>query len=257
MNQNSVELEMESLDGLIILITGANAGIGRALTLDLAHRGATCLMLGRNVTGLEALYDEIMAAGDPEPAIIPFDLSQPNPERIVELVSAINDQYGHLDGLIHNAAILGERVPFQQYKLSTWSEVFRVNFDAPVALTQALLPLLQKPKASSLLFVSSSVGKAPRAYWGAYANSKYALEGFAALLSDELANTTNIRISVVNPGATRTNMRKAAYPAENPASVKAPDALLPLMRHLIAPSSSAPRGYRFDSNGNFEPLVAE
>lgn len=254
MNLNLTPPEGGSFRDLNILITGASAGIGRSLALHLAQLGATCLLLGRNIGALEAVYDEILEKGGPEPAIIPFDLSNLDPERLNEMVEAIADRYDALDALVHNAAILGDRIPFQQYRLTTWSQVFRINFDAPVALTQALLPLLQRSNKGAILFMSSSVGKQPRAYWGAYASSKYAVEGFAKLLVDELHNTSNIRVSIVNPGATRTKMRKAAYPAEDPSSVKPPADLMPLLTVLISPFSDAPRGHRFESNGTGEPI---
>jgi NAD(P)-dependent dehydrogenase (short-subunit alcohol dehydrogenase family) len=255
MNPVKFNAEPNSFAGRVILITGATSGIGRSLALGLAQLGATVLLLGRDVAALEALFDKIKDSHHPEPGIVPFDLSQDDPERLSTLKQVITERYGVLDGLIHNAAILGDRVPFEHYNMTTWAQVFRTNFETPVALTQALLPLLQQSSGGALIFTSSSVGYSPKAYWGAYAASKYALEGVASLLSEELENTSDIRVSVVNPGATRTKMRQAAYPSEDPASVKPPEDLLALFTYLLSATSGAPRGHRFQSNGNHQPLV--
>tara|TARA_B110000967_G_C18892039_1_gene568074 strand:- start:1035 stop:1817 length:783 start_codon:yes stop_codon:yes gene_type:complete len=255
MNPQAFNTEPGRIEGRVILITGATSGIGRCLALGLAQLGATVLLLGRDIPSLEALYDDIKAQDYPEPGIVPFDLSHNDPERLAALKQVISERYGALHGLIHNAAILGDRVPFEHYKMTTWAEVFRTNFEAPVAMTQTLLPLLQQSQRSALIFTSSSVGYAPRAYWGAYAASKYALEGLATLLSEELENTSDIRVSVVNPGATRTKMRQAAFPSEDPETVKPPEDLVALYAYLLCPNSEAPRGYRFESDGSHQPLV--
>ncbi len=257
MNLMHFNAEPDSFAGRIILITGATSGIGRSLALGLAQLGATVLLLGRDVAALETLFDEIKARNHPEPGIVPFDLSHEDPERLDALKQVISERYGALHGLIHNAAILGDRVPFEHYKMTTWAQVFRTNFEAPVAMTQALLPLLQQAQGSALIFTSSSVGYSPRAYWGAYAASKYALEGLATLLSEELENTSDIRVSVVNPGATRTKMRQAAFPSEDPESVKQPEDLFALYAYLLSPTSDAPRGHRFQSDGQHYPLVRD
>jgi len=254
MNPFSFKAEPNTFSGRVILITGATSGIGRTLALCLAQLGATVLLLGRDVAALEALFDEIIGNHHPEPGIVPFDLSQDDPERLTALKQVITERYGVLHGLIHNAAILGDRVPFEHYKMTTWAQVFKTNFEAPIALTQTLLPLLRQSSDSALIFTSSSVGYSPRAYWGAYAASKYALEGVATLLSEELENTSDIRVSVVNPGATRTKMRQAAFPSEDPDSVKPPEDLFALYAYLLSPTSGAPRGHRFQSDGHHQPL---
>ncbi len=245
----------QSLAGRVILITGATKGIGRSIALGMAQLGATTLLLGRDVKALEALYDTIIELGYPEPGLIPFDLAAYNAQRLDELKAVIAEQYGELHGLIHNAAILGDRVPFEHYQAALWDNVMKTNFEAPTALTRALLPLLRIPDMSALVFLSSSVGVQPRAYWGAYAASKYALEGLAILLSEELENTSNIRINVVNPGATRTGMRRAAYPAEDPSGLRTPEALNDLFAFLIAPESGARKGQRYQFDGSCEPLT--
>lgn len=233
------------LAGKVILVTGAGDGIGRTTAITCASFGATVILLGRTTAKLEQVYDEIISVGGSEPAIVPMDLSQITAEAVNELASVIDTRYGKLDGILHNAAILGDRVPFEHYNVDEWSRVMQVNCHAVFLLTRLLLPLLQRAESGRLLFTSSSVGEQPRAYWGAYAVSKYAMEGMARLLTDELENTSAIRVNIVNPGATRTAMRAAAYPAENPDDLKSPEALMPLYLYLLGPDSAAEHGKTF------------
>ncbi len=230
-----------------ILVTGAGDGIGKTVSIAAARHGATVILLGRTTEKLEAVFDEIVAVGSPEPAIVPMDLSQITQEHVQPLVDAVANNYGKLDGLLHNASILGDRVPFENYSIDQWQRVMQVNTNAVFLLTRMLLPLLQRSEDGRLLFTSSSVGATPRAYWGAYAVSKYAIEGLATLIADELEQTSKVRVNIINPGATRTNMRAAAYPAENPASVKSPEELLPLYLYLLGPESQNEHGRTFTS----------
>lgn len=231
-----------------ILITGAGDGIGRAVALGAAQHGATVILLGRTVEKLQAVYDDIMAAGCPEPGIVPMDLSQVTAETVQPLVEAIASNYGRLDGLLHNASILGDRVPFESYRIEQWQRVMQVNLHAAFLLTRMLMPLLQQSADGRLLFTSSSVGETPRAYWGAYAVSKYALEGMAKLIADELEQTSPVRVNIINPGGTRTAMRAAAYPAEDPGTLKTPGDLLPLYLYLLGPDSKAEHGKTFTAD---------
>lgn len=238
---------MTALSNRIVLITGAGDGIGKAMALAAAASGATVVLLGRTTSKLEAVYDEIVDAGHPEPGIVPMDLLRAGVEDVTALAEVIETNYGRLDCLLHNASILGERVPFENYSLSEWEQVMQVNLSAVVLLTQLLLPLLQKSDDARLLFTSSSVGETPRAYWGAYAVSKYGMEGFAKLLAEELENTSKIRVNIINPGATRTTMRAAAYPTEDPRDLKTPADLVPLYLYLMGPEGRAEHGRTFTS----------
>ena len=238
---------MTVLSNRIVLITGAGDGIGKAMALAAAASGATVILLGRTTSKLEAVYDEIVDAGHPEPGIVPMDLLRAGVEDVTALAEVIETNYGRLDCLLHNASILGERVPFENYSLSEWEQVMQVNLSAVVLLTRLLLPLLQKSDDARLLFTSSSVGETPRAYWGAYAVSKYGMECFAKLLAEELENTSKIRVNIINPGATRTTMRAAAYPTEDPRDLKTPADLVPLYLYLMGPEGRAEHGRTFTS----------
>jgi NAD(P)-dependent dehydrogenase (short-subunit alcohol dehydrogenase family) len=231
----------------VILITGAGDGIGKQAALAYARHGATVLLLGKTSAKLEQLYDEIISLGAPAPGIAPMDLALAGSDDIKQLADVLETTYGRLDGLLHNAAVLGERIPAEHYDIDKWMNVMQVNFNAAFTLTRLLLPLLRQSKAASLLFTSSSVGATPRAYWGPYAVSKYAVEGLAKLLAEELEGTSSIRVNIVNPGATRTRMRRAAFPNEDPAGVKSTEALLPLYLYLMGDDSKGNNGKTFNA----------
>ena len=227
------------------MITGAGDGIGRVSAVHAASWGATVILLGRTTSKLEKVYDEILDAGYPEPGIVPMDLEKTGVEDVNELLGVLNQNYGRLDGLLHNASILGERLPIEQYSPAKWESVIKINLNAVFLLTRILMPLLQRSEDGRLIFTSSSVGTAPRAYWGAYSVSKYAIEGFAKVLTDELENTSKIRVSIVDPGATRTKMRAEAYPTEDPGEVKTAADLMPLYKYLLGSDSQKEHGRLF------------
>lgn len=239
---------MTDLRDRIILITGAGDGIGRETALHAAANGATVILLGRTTGKLEEVFDQIVDAAHPEPGIVPMDLATAGVEEITELFDALDQNYGRLDGLLHNASILGDRVPVEQYQPMQWQSVMQVNLNATFLLTRILLPILQRSNDGRLIFTSSSVGTQPRAYWGAYAVSKYAVEGLAKLLTEELENTSTIKVSTINPGATRTRMRAEAYPTEDPRDLKSPSDLMPLYMYLLGPDSQHEQGQYFDSS---------
>jgi len=220
-----------------ILVTGAGDGIGKAAALTYARFGATVILLGRTVAKLEAVYDQIETLGAPKAAILPFDLQSANEQSYIELTNIIDSEFGSLDGLLHNASLLGMRTPLENYDPVTWDSVMKVNVTACFHLTQALLPLLHRSSCASIIFTSSSVGKKGRAYWGAYSVSKFATEGMMEILSDELDNTSNIRCNAINPGATRTSMRAAAYPGEQPENNPTPEQIMPLYLYLMGKDS--------------------
>jgi NAD(P)-dependent dehydrogenase (short-subunit alcohol dehydrogenase family) len=254
MNDLPYQPKSDLLKDKVILVTGAGDGIGKVAAESFASHGATVLLLGKTVAKLEAIYDEIARTCPSEPGIIPMDLATATATTIEDLVLVLQQRYGRLDGLLHNAAILGDRVPVEYYDIGQWQTVMQANYHAPFLLTRLMMPLLRAAPIASLLFTSSSVGAVPRAYWGAYAASKYALEGFARLLADEIDTTSNIRVNIINPGATRTAMRAAAYPGEDPASIKPPAELMPLYLYLMGDDSAADHGLTFNSDHSKKPF---
>jgi NAD(P)-dependent dehydrogenase (short-subunit alcohol dehydrogenase family) len=235
----------DALAGRVILVTGATAGIGRAVARALATHGATLLLHGRSVPKLEALYQEIKELG-PEPAVAEIDFERAQGPQYQALTDEIEKRYGRLDGLLHNAGLLGNLSPVEHYDIGVWQRVLLVNLTAPFILTRCLLPLLRRSADASLLFTTSGVGNRGRAFWGAYAVSKFGTEGFAQVLAEELENTP-IRVNSINPGATRTRMRAQAYPAENPDTLTAPEALALPYLYLLGPAGREVRGQRLDA----------
>ena len=206
----------------VILVTGANRGFGLAITMDLSKAGATVIMLGRDLGSLEYAYDAVVDAGYNEPILYPLDLEGATPENYQELQDNVLEKFDKLDGLIHNAAILGAQMPIEQYDIKLWYSTLQINLNAPFMLTQFLIPALVKSEDARILFLSSSVGREARAYWGAYSVSKFGIEGFAKTLSEELEKT-NISVNTVDPGKLRTEMRRTAYPAEDSSTVPMPE----------------------------------
>ena len=237
----------DELAGRVIAITGAGSGIGRAVALACAAHGAEVVLLGRTVGKLEAAYDEIVAAGGREPVIAPLDLERATAREYDALADALGARFGRLDGLLHNAGLLGDLSPIEHYDVPLWTRVLHVNVTAAFALTQVMLPLLRAAPDASILFTSSSVGRRGRAYWGAYAVSKFAIEGLAQVLADELSGQTSVRVNAINPGATRTAMRRAAYPAEVADSAPLPETITAAYVCLLGPAARGLTGRTFDA----------
>ena len=232
----------------IILVTGAGSGIGRTAAKTYAAHGATVILVGRTVSKLESVYDEIEAAGHPKPAIVPMNFEGVAVKDYEELAVTLEENFGKLDGLLHNAAILGDRSPLEMYDPEMWNRVMQVNATAPFQLSRAMIPLLRKSDAASVIFTSSSVGRRAKAHWGAYAVSKFAVEGLSQLLADELDGAHhNVRVNSLNPGATRTNMRAHAYPAENPQQNPAPEDIMPAYLYLMGSDSAGVNGQQVDA----------
>jgi NAD(P)-dependent dehydrogenase (short-subunit alcohol dehydrogenase family) len=233
--------------GRVILVTGASDGIGQALSLALARQGATVALLGKTQRKLARTYDHILAAGGPEPAILPFNLETAAAPEYDALAEAVEREFGRLDGLAHVAGVLGDLSPIEHYDVPTWCKVLHVNLTAVFIATRTLLPMLRRSEDASIVFTSSTVGRSGRAYWGAYAASKFGVEGLMQVLAHELAGTTRIRANSVNPGATRTAMRRQAYPAEDPATLPEPAAVLTPFLYLLGPASVGVSGQALDS----------
>ena len=230
-----------------ILVTGASAGIGRAAAECFAAHGARVILLGRDEARLEAVYDAIVARGDPQPIIHSLDLARAVESDYRVLASAIEDELGCLHGLLHNAALLGPRTPIENYAAAAWLELMQVNVNAAFLLSKALIPALRAAPDASVIFTTSGVGRVGRAYWGGYAVSKFAIEGLSQVLADELATTTNIRVNCLNPGPTNTAMRRSAFPAEEPTRNPDPERLMPAYLYLIGAASIGTTGKSLDA----------
>jgi len=231
----------------VILVTGASGGIGAELARSCAAFGARVVLVGRNVKKLESLYDSIIAAGGPRPSIAPLDFEKADASHYAALVEGLRGEFGRLDGLAHLAGQLGEVAPIEHQDVVTWMRVMHVNVNAAFILTQALLPLMRLSQDASIVFTTSGVSQRARAYWGAYAASKFAIEGLMQVLADETDTITSIRVNSVNPGRIRTAMRARAYPGEDTDSVPLPSKAMPAYLYLLGPESRGVTGRRFDA----------
>ncbi len=235
------------LKNRIILITGASDGIGKALAIESARLGAQVILHGRNTAKLESVYDEIEAMeSTARPSIAVLDLESANAESYTSLASSIEDEFGRLDGLVHNASIIGELYSIEQYDAVLWQKVMHVNVTAAFALTQVLLPFLKQSDDASVIFTSSGVARVGRAFWGAYSVSKFATEGLSQVLADEHRNSA-LRSNCINPGATRTKMRLSAFPGEDRDALKTPEEILAPYIYLLGPDGKGTTGESFNA----------
>ncbi|ATC94300.1 hypothetical protein PTUN_a1704 [Pseudoalteromonas tunicata] len=240
------QLDPLELKEKVILITGAGDGIGRVAALEYAKAGATVILLGKTVNKLECVYDEIIAAGGPQPAIVPLDMKGATKQHYRDLAATIENQFGRLDGLLNNAGILGSLGPLEHFCVSTFENIMKVNVTAQAVLTKYMFPILRKSPNASIIFTSSGVGREGREFWGAYAISKFAVEGMMQTWSKEVAKT-NIRINCINPGATETKMRASAYPGEDRSKLASPLDLMPTYLYLMSDRSIGINGQSLDA----------
>lgn len=231
----------------VILVTGASSGIGRAVAKAYAAHGATVILLARTIQKLETLYDEIINAGYPTPAIYPLNLATATPKEYQDLRDNIENHFGKLDGLLHNAAVLGSLTPIEHYPLEQWYQVLQVNLNSVFLLTHATLPLLKASKDASILLTVANEAFQGKAYWGAYGVSKSALQGFMQILADELEANTHIRVNSINPVRARTPLRANAYPAENFQTLPLPQDILDQYLYLMGPDSKNITGQTFSA----------
>ena len=210
-----------------ILITGSSDGIGKTLAIEFSKLGANIILLGRNSEKLDAVYDLLDHSHvSQKHLILEADLALLSNEAAQEIFIAISQEFEVLDGIIHNAAVLGTMSSLEDYDLSTWDEVMKVNLRAPFILTKTLKVMLENASLPRLIFTSSGVANKGRSFWGAYSVSKFGIKGLAEIFKDELEATTKIKVFNFDPGKTRTNMRAAAYPAEDPNTLKSPTELI-------------------------------
>jgi NAD(P)-dependent dehydrogenase (short-subunit alcohol dehydrogenase family) len=229
----SYEAPLDLLNAHVVLITGAADGIGRALALQAAGHGATVVLLDRDVRRLEQVYDAIEANGGPQPAIYPLNLEGATPDDYAELAQSLQNNFGALHGLVHNAAVLGKPAPIEIYDPETWLRTLHVDLNAPFLLTRACLPLLKRTPQASVVFLSDECGRRGKAYWGAYGVAKAGLDGLMRILAAELAGNTDVRVNSVDPGPVRTALRRSAYPGEDPGRLPMPDSVTNQLLYLL------------------------
>lgn len=239
----------------IILVTGASDGIGKEAALTYAGYGARLILIGRNEQKLRLVADQIVREGGQSAAVHLLDLATCTPQDCHTLAERLAAQYPRLDGVLHNAGMLGDVCPMDAQKPDVWDAVMQVNVNATFYLTQALLPLLLKAESGSLVFTSSSVGRQGRANWGAYAASKFATEGMMQVLAEEYQN--RLRVNCINPGGTRTGMRANAFPSEDPQKLKTPADIMPLYLWLMGDDSRRKTGMTFDAQPGRKPGISQ
>jgi NAD(P)-dependent dehydrogenase (short-subunit alcohol dehydrogenase family) len=225
------------LDGRVVLVTGAGSGLGAALARGAGAAGAEVILLGRTVRTLEETYDAIVAAGGREPAIVPLDLEGAGPDDYAEVAERIRESFGRLDGLVHNAALLGPQTPLEHYPPLEWARVLQVNLTGPLLLTQACLPLLRAGTHAAVVFIDD---ERRSAYWGAYGISKAAAGALADMLADELEAEGRVRVLRHRPGPMRTPLRADAFPGARADEVPDPETAVPdLLAGLAAKEPGA------------------
>jgi NAD(P)-dependent dehydrogenase (short-subunit alcohol dehydrogenase family) len=229
------------LQGRVILITGAGSGVGRAAARACAAHGASVVLLGADRGQLEAVYDAIDAAGHPQPALYVLDLAKAKAADYAGLANSIAKEFGRLDGLLHNAAVLPFLSRIDDYDPEIWDQVLQINLNAPFLLTQACLSLLRAAPDASVLFTSDKVGRKGRAYWGAYGVAKFGIEGLMQILADELEGST-LRVNSIDPGPVRTDLRIQVYPGIDPATWPLPEQVMAAYLYLLGPDSRGVTG---------------
>lgn len=219
----------------VILVTGAAEGIGRAVALACAAHGATVVLSDRSEDAVGAVYDAIEAARGPQPAILPLDLEAADALAFGAAADVLGDTFGRLDGLAHCAAFAPFLSRIDDYDPVEWERVLRINLTAPFLLTQACLPLLRASPEASIVFTSDRVGRAGRAYWGAYAAAKFGIEGLMQVLADETRGSSSIRVNSIDPGPVRTELRARLYPGEDPKTLPSAESAAGTYLRLLGP----------------------
>jgi NAD(P)-dependent dehydrogenase (short-subunit alcohol dehydrogenase family) len=232
------------LSGKIALITGGSRGIGRAIARAYAREGAKVFICARNQTEVDRVVSEICGAGGQSDGST-GDIGKLEDAR--RIVQAAAQHFGGIDVLVNNASLLGPRVHIASYPPEAWEEVLRVNLTGLFFVTQSVLQIMIPRRQGSIINISSGVGRMGKARWGAYAASKFGVEGFTQMVADEVREF-GIRANTVNPGATRTQMRAAAYPDEDPLTLPTPDEVTEVFIYLASEQSAGVTGKSLDAH---------
>ncbi|EHQ52096.1 short-chain dehydrogenase/reductase SDR [Ectothiorhodospira sp. PHS-1] len=223
----------------VILVTGATGGIGRALSLACAAHGATVILLDKAIKSLEKVYDEIEAAGGPQPAIYPMNLEGATAKDYQDLAENVGNEFGRLDGLVHNAAFVGYLTPLKHYDLELWARVMTVNLHAPFLLTHAVLPLLEQSPDPSVVF---STHDCQKAYWGGFGVAKAGQQGLMDILAKEYQGDRKMRVNGVDTGPIRSRLRAEQYPGEDPTTLATPEEVIGPYLYLLGPDAGQTTG---------------
>ncbi len=241
-----MKLSDNQLKNKIVLVTGASRGIGKSASIMYASLGAKVILLGRDLKSLEQVYDEIVQLKYSEPMISLMDLERADGNDYQAVYENMMNEFGRLDGLLLNASMLGDRSPIAHYDSEAWARTIHVNLTSQFLLTKSLLPALYESDNASVIFTSSSVGRVGKAFWGAYSVSKFGVEALSQILSAEHEDQLNIRFNCINPGATRTKLRKEAYPYEDEHKLKEPIDLMDKYAWLMSDESINIKGQSID-----------
>jgi len=217
----------------VALVTGGSRGIGKAVAAAYAREGAEVVVTARDLGSLEAAAKEIRNSGG---RVVALQADVADRHQVKDLAKEINRRFGRLHVLLNNASLLGPRVPILEYPEEEWEAVMAVNLNGPFFVIKACLPLMTAGGEGSIINVSSGVGRIGKPRWGAYAASKFGLEGLTQVLAAEL-QPLHIRVNAVNPGGTRTTMRAAAYPEEDPLTLATPEEITPVFVYLASDAS--------------------
>lgn len=230
------------LSDRVVLVTGASSGLGRMASLAYARHGATVALLARDEKKLEKVYDEIIEAGGPEPAMFPFDLAVTDDYSLETLAGVIAHHLGRLDGILHSAHGFLNLSPLQLQTMEQWQTLLKLNLVAPFALTRACLPFLQTSPGASVIFTGETHGHGPAAYWGIYAVAKSGLETLTKIWHEELEHTSRIRINTLIPGPVATSLCARTHPGQLSETLPPVDALIPYYLYMMGPDSVDVRG---------------
>lgn len=225
----------DALHERVVLVTGANSGLGRACACAGARAGATVVLLARDIPRLEKTYDLIREQGGPEPAICPLDLTGATVADFQDLAKRIETDFGRLDGVLNNAGLVGGLRPMRLCEADDWNRILRVNLLGPWLLTQACLGLLEQAPDPSIVFTLDQ--QAQRAYWGAYGVAKAGLAGLVSILAQELDGDRRIRVNGIDPGPMQTRLRQQNYPGEAGGTQKPPEQVAPAVVYLLGADS--------------------
>ncbi|MBI4428947.1 MAG: SDR family oxidoreductase [Ignavibacteriales bacterium] len=224
------------------IVTGGSKGLGKALAQKFISEGARVAICSRHKNDLETVRKQISSDGV---LAVTCDIS--NSQESQKFVEKVLDEFGHVDILVNNASRLGPRVSITEYPLNEWDETVQTNLNGPFFVTRLVLPSMIERKSGSIINISASVGKAGRAKWGAYAVSKFGIEGFTQVLAEEL-KPHNISVNCVNPGAMATAMRREAYPEEDQSILRTPEQVTDIFVYLASDNGIGISGQSFDAS---------